>query len=245
MIIIDKLTNNSDINTIILDIDGTITRWKDVKLFLEKSLNILGAPYNDEALIGLFQAMKDREYHAITTGESDEEIYSMLLEKYIKVLHEYGISGKNLKDTMFELEASETYISEKVPEEIQELTDNNYKLYAYSNWFRKQSLKKLDRYDLTKYFSAVHSSEDSYIKYSKIGFLWLLQKYHLDPARTVHIGDSSTDVIPSHKAGMHSIYLDYDINSLDDITKEKMNLILTADASITEFEDIRRILMKK
>ena len=124
MIIIDKLSANADIKAIILDIDGTITRWKDIPSFLEKSLNILGIPYTDEALIGLFRSMKEREYHAIITGEADEQIYSMLLEKNISSLREYGSSGEKLKNVMFELEASETYISEEVPEELQQLSEN-------------------------------------------------------------------------------------------------------------------------
>lgn len=244
MIIIDKLSNSADINTVILDIDGTITRWKNIQHFLKKALNILGVPYNDDALKGLFKAMKYRELHAITTGEADEDIYSMLLESYINVLREYGVSGKELKNIMFELEASETYINDETQEEIKKLAED-YRLFAYTNWFKNQALKKLDRYDLTKYFSMVHTSEDNFIKFSRVGFLWLLEKYNLDSSKTVHIGDSANDVIPSHNAGIYSIYLDYDIKTLENITENKMRLINTADASITEFKDIRRVLTKK
>lgn len=242
MVIIDKLSNYTDINTIILDIDGTITRWKNIEHFLEKSLNILGVPYSDDALKGLFKAMEYRESHALITGEADENAYSMLLECYIKNLREYGVSGNDLKNTMFELEASETYISEETQEEFKKLAEH-YKLFIYTNWFKNQALKKLDRYNLTKYFYEILSSEDHFIK-SKIGFLWLLKTYNLDPLKTVHIGDSKSDVIPSHKVHLHSIYLDYDIKSPEDITEEKMKLINSADASITEFKDIRLILTK-
>ena len=40
MIIMDKLSNPSEINTLIFDIDGTITRWKNIEKFLQKSLKI-------------------------------------------------------------------------------------------------------------------------------------------------------------------------------------------------------------
>lgn len=243
MIIIDTLSANSYIDNIIFDIDGTITSWKNVEEFLRKSLNILGVPYTKEALDGLFKAMEYREFHAITTGESDESIYSMLLENYIDSLRKYGISGKDLMNTMFELEASETYISKETKEEIDKLSEN-YKLFAYTNWFKNQALKKLNKYDLTQYFSTIHSSEDNYIKFSKVGFLWLLDKYKLSSTKTVHIGDSKSDIMPSHKAGISSIYLDYNIKSADDINEDKMELINTADASINEFKDIRRVLTK-
>lgn len=243
MVIIDKLPSNIAINTIILDIDGTITRWKNVQQFLEKSLHILGIPYCDDALQGLFQAMKYRELHALTTGEADENVYSMFLEYYIKILREYGVSGNDLKNVMFELEASETYISDETQEELKNLAEC-YPLIAYTNWFYHQSIKKLDRYDLTKYFRAIHSSEDNFVKYSRMGFLRLLEMYHLDASKTVHIGDSESDIVPSKKANLYSIYLDYVLTSGDDITEKKMKLINMADASITEFRDIRRVLKK-
>lgn len=132
MIIIDTLSSNACIDSILLDIDGTITRWKNIGNFLEKALNILDIPYNDDALLGLFKAMEYREYYAITTGEADERIYSMLLESYIEVLHQYGVLGEQLKNTMFELEATETFISHEVSEEIKLLSEN-YKLYYYTN----------------------------------------------------------------------------------------------------------------
>ena len=244
MIIIDKLYNSENINTIIFDIDGTITRWKNVPKFLEKSLNILGAPYNDDALKGLYDAMEYRKLHALTTGEADEDMYSSLLERFIDVLREYGISGKKLKDTMFELEASETFINDDVQEEFAKLAEN-YQLIAYTDWFKNQAIKKLDRYDLTKYFSAIYSSEDNFVKFSPVGFTRLLKHHNLDPLKTVHIGDTESDVIPSHKAGIHSIYLNYDIKSKDDIPEDKSKLINTADATITEFKDIRKVLSKK
>jgi len=242
MIILDKLPDNNNIDTIIFDVDSTITRWKNIEHFLQKALKILGVPYSEDALNGLFRAMKYREYHAITTSESDEMIYSLLLEQYIEVLQQYNISGQQLKETMFKMEAEQTFISDEVPEEIKELS-KSYKLYCYTNWFKKQTIAKLDKYDLTKYFIDIHSSEDTYIKFTKTGFQYLLNKYKLNPSKTITVGDSATDIIPSHKAGMHTIYLNYKQDS--EITEEQMKLITTADASITEFKDIRSVLTKK
>lgn len=242
MIIIDKLPANNNINTIIFDIDSTITQWKNVKLFLEEALKSLKVPYIDEALVGLFNAMKYREHHAVITGEADEKIYSILLEQYIDILHKYNISGEQLKDTMFKLEAEQTFISDEVPKEI-EMLSKNYKLYCYTNWFKEQAISKLDKYGLTKYFEMIYSSEDIYLKFSKVGFDWLIKKHNLDANKTIAIGDSKTDIIPSVNAGMHAIYLNYNLGNV--ITEEKFRLFETADASITEFKDIRTVLTKK
>lgn len=244
MVILDKLPEDNEINTLIFDVDGTITRWKNVKEFLKKSLDILGVPYTDEALQGLYKAFDSRELHALITSEADEDIYSHLLELYIPSLKEYNVSGKDLKDVMFENEANETFISDDTKSEL-EILSKNYKLYVYTNWFTNQAIKKLKRYNLEGYFENIHSSEDIFIKYSKLGFIWLINEYNLDKNKTVHIGDSESDVIPSHNAGLKSIYLDYNINSSSDITDKKMGLIHKADASITEFKDIRRVLTKR
>lgn len=73
----------------------------------------------------------------------------------------------------------------------------------------------------------------------------MLKKYKLDPTKTIYIGDSKNDIIPSKKAWISSIYLDCNIASSSDITEDKIKLILSADASITEFRDIRMVLTKK
>ena len=244
MVIIDKLSDNNKINTLIFDVDGTITRWKNVEDFLRKSLEELGVPYTDEALKGLYKAMSDRELHALISSEADADIYSYLLDLYIPSLKENNVSGKDLKDIMFEKEARETFISDDTKSEL-EILSKDYKLYVYTNWFTGQAIKKLKRYGLEGYFENIHSSENTFIKYSKLGFVWLIHEYNLDRDKTIHIGDSESDVIPSKSAGLKSIFLDYDIKSSSDITDKKMRLIHSADASITEFKDIRRVLTKK
>lgn len=244
MVIIDKLPENNKINTLIFDVDETITRWKDVKDFLKKSLEILNVPYTDEALKGLYKAMSERELHAILSSEADEEIYSFLLGQNIPSLKEHGKTGKDLKDIMFELESSETFIEDDVHDEL-EILSHKYKLYVYTNWFTNQALKKLERYSLKRYFENIHSSENNFIKYSKEGFTWLINRYNLDKDKTMHIGDSESDIVPSKNAGIHSFYLDYGIKTSDDITEKKMKLIHAADATATEFKDIRRVLTKR
>lgn len=243
MVILDNLNNRELIETLVFDLDGTITRWKNVEGFLKKALIEINVPYRKESLEGLYKAMKMREIHALTTGESDEEIYSYLLSMYIEDLKKYSKTGKDLKDKMFELEASETYISPEIPKEIAELA-KKYDLYIYTNWFYNQAIKKLDRYNLRYYFKKIYSSQSEYIKDCKVAFECLMLKEKLEPKRTVFIGDSECDVIPSRKAKAHSIYLDYSIKTNNDITKEKMKLITTSSAAVTEFSDIRYVLKK-
>ena len=244
MIIIDKLHNHSSIKSIFFDIDGTITRWIDVKNFLKKSLEELNMPYKDEYLTQLFQAMKMNEYHALTTGFMEEDVYAKLLGIYITDLKEYGLTGTDLKNKMFDLEASETFIDDDVCDELNRLKED-YNLYCYTNWFIAQAFKKLEFHDLRKFFLTVHSPEDIYIKHSKLAFEYMLKKHQIKPEETLFVGDSKTDIVPSKKAGIKTVYINYGITSNDDFTKESMDLINTADASITKFSDLHVVLTKK
>lgn len=244
MIIIDKLHNTSSIKNIFFDIEGTITRWINVKDFLKKSLEELNMPYKDEYLKQLFKAMKMNEYHVLTTGCMEEDVYAKLLGTYISDLKEYGLTGADLKNKMFDLEASETFIDNDVIEELTRLKEE-YNLYCYTNWFITQALKKLDYYDLRRFFLSVHSPEDLFLKQSTIAFKYMLEKYQLKGEETLFVGDSKTDIIPSKKAGIKTVYINYGIKSNDDFTKESMDLIHAADASITKFSDLHVVLTKK
>ena len=242
MIIKDKLYDTSMIKMLIFDVDNTITRWKNVKLFLKKALDNLEIPYSDAALFGLFSAMKERELHSVITGESGYDVYSSLLDFFIPDLKAYGKSGNDLREIMFELEPSETYVSEETVEEIKILSEK-YILICYTDWFWRQTYKKLERYGLESFFRAIHSSEDLYVKYSKIGFVYLAKKYNLSPKEIVHIGDSRNDIYPSSAAGLNSIYLNYQLDS-EGITDEQRKLVDRASATVTQFGDIRKVLTK-
>ena len=244
MIIIDKLQNPETIKSIFFDIDGTITRWKSVESFLKRALSELNMPYKEEYLNALFRAIKMNEYHTLTTGFLDEEVYANLLGIYIPDLNKYGLTGNDLKNIMFKLEDEETFIDEGTLEELSFLHEE-YDLYCYTNWFKAQAVKKLEYHNLLKFFLEVHSPEDVFIKQHAFAFKYILEKYKLKPEQILFVGDSRTDIKPSKKCGIKTIYINYDIKSDDDITKDSMDLILRADASITNFNDIHVVLSKK
>lgn len=243
MIITNKIENQEEIRNLIFDIDGTITRWKNVELFLRKALEKLNIPFKEESLVGLYKAIEMRELHSITTSETDETVYSYLLELYIEDLRKHDVSGNKLKDIMFDMEASETFISPEVSEELK-LLSKEYEMYCYTNWFRNQALRKLERYNLKEYFKKIYSSEDTYVKFSKVGFMYHSYKHNMSAEKTVCIGDSKNDIVPSGKFGFKTIYLDYEITPNAKKSEKQIKLIEKADATVTEFSDIRKVLSK-
>lgn len=82
MIIFDKLTKTDKIKHIICDIDGTITRWINVELFLIKSCEQIGLPYKGEYLNLLFEAIRRNELHSIVTGSFNETEYAKFLSRF-------------------------------------------------------------------------------------------------------------------------------------------------------------------
>lgn len=243
MIILDKFNRRHNIKYIFFDIDGTLTRWINVESFLESSCEGIGLPYKKEYLPLLFKAIRMNELHAIVTGKLSETDYEQFLSSYIDDLKQLSLTGKDLKNKMFELEASQTFISGGVHKELTKLKQEYY-LYCYTNWFYNQAIKKLDYHDLTNYFEKVYSPEQICPKHSKESYEYLLRELNINPENVLFIGDSEVDIIPSSEAGIKTIYINYNLN-LKNIKDDEMKLIERADASITDFSDIHVVLAKR
>ena len=75
-------------------------------------------------------------------------------------------------------------------------------------------------------------------------FNYILNSINAKPQEVIMIGESKTDIIPAKKASINTIYINYNIDP-HSIKENEAYLINKADASITEFSDIPRILSKK
>jgi len=235
MILKDELVKK-DVSTLLFDIDGTITKWTSVPDFLASVLNEYGIEYQDEVLSQFFRAVTWYDMHLITTMECNYETYGYLLGESIDLLKQNGISGNDFRERMFLKEASFTESEEGIKTSMESLS-KNYELYCYTNWFINQAKKKLNKYDLDKYFKHIYAYDNNYIKFTHVGFLSIMEDLGLKPNEVIHIGDSESDIIPSGRAKIQSILVDYDRN--------KENLYDKANAVVTEFRDIPLILERK
>lgn len=235
--------NNKNIKHIFLDIDGTLTKWINVEVFLKKSCEAIGLPYKSEFLSMLFKAMKMNELEAIISGRLDEREYELFLVTYIDDLGLYHLKGKDLKDKMFELEAKETFIMSDVIPTLQKLK-KEYILYCYTNWYYNQACKKLDYHNIGGYFESIYAADRFYLKFTKVGFDYILRKLHANPDEIVMIGDAESDINPPAKLGIKTIYLNYDLIP-ECISEQERRIIDISSASITEFSDIAKILARK
>lgn len=225
-----------NVKTLLFDIDGTITQWTSVPEFLASVLKEYGLPYKDEVLAQFFRAIEWFESHNLVTSETDPKIYGAFLGECIELLKENGISGNDFRERMFAKEPDFVKVEDNISEKIEALYQK-YQLYCYTNWFYAQAIKKLNKYNLTKYFQEIFNFENNYLKCNKVGFMIILGRLNLKKDELVHIGDSECDILGSKSAGVQSILLDYE--------NKKHELYNSATAVITEFSDISRVLTLK
>lgn len=226
----------ADTKMLSFDIDGTITQWTSVPDFLASVLSEYGLSYSDEVMKQFFRAVEWFDMHLVTSSECSEEIYGACLGESIEILKQNGISGMDFRRRMFLKEADFTKTETDIQTSVAKLYQS-YDLYCYTNWFKSQALRKLNKYGLTEYFKGIYAYDNNYIKFTKVGFLIATYGLGLEVENVIHIGDSETDIRPSKLAGIQSILIDYKGN--------KQDLYDKATAVVTEFRDIPMMLERK
>jgi len=235
MILKNELKTN-DVKMLSFDIDGTITQWTSVPDFLTSVLAEYNLHYSDEVMAQFFKAVDFFDKHLITSSECTEAMYGFILGDTIELLKQNGISGDDFRRRMFLKEADFTKAEEGIKDSVGILF-KNYDLYCYTNWFKNQALKKLDKYGLTEYFKGIYAYDNNYIKFTKVGFLVVTYDLGLEVENVIHIGDSKVDIEPANDAGIQTILVDYNGN--------KEDLYRIATAVVTEFRDIPMMLERK
>lgn len=126
-----------------------------------------------------------------------------------------------------------------VKKNLKLLKSKNYKLVLLSNTeslFAKKIEKKLN---LKKYFDFLgYSFEINYLKPDKKAFLFILNKFNMDPKNVVMVGDSlRADIAGAKKVGIHSILINRNNFILD-------NAPIKPDFVIKSFDELEGVLKK-
>lgn len=97
----------------------------------------------------------------------------------------------------------------EVKKSLQRLKDGGARLYLLSNAQRAFTEKELEMFGLEKYFDGIVLSSDRGVKKpSRKFFDYLIETYHLDPARTLMIGDDRRcDIEGAGNVGMDGFFV--------------------------------------
>jgi 2-haloacid dehalogenase len=89
---------------------------------------------------------------------------------------------------------------------LKELKARNYKLFALTNWSAELFKLALEDFEFLHWFEGiVVSGEEKMNKPVKDIYLILLNRYHIDPERTIFIDDKLKNVQAAEEAGMKGI----------------------------------------
>jgi 2-haloacid dehalogenase len=186
---------NKSIDTIIFDLGGVLIDWnpryayrkifkteEEIEWFLE---NVTTSEWNENQDAG-YPLHKATEELIAKHPEWEPEIkayYGRWLEMLGDAIHETVEILRQLKQS------------------------GKYKLYALTNWSAETFPHALERFEFFKMFEGVVvSGEEKMRKPSPEFYKIILDRYHLDPAKTVFIDDSLRNVKGAEAVGITGIH---------------------------------------
>ena len=103
-----------------------------------------------------------------------------------------------------------------VRELLDELKARGKSIYLLSNAQECFTIRELEEVGIFDYFDGIMiSSQERICKPQKIFFDKLIEKYHLDPSRSIMIGnDPVSDMLGAKRAGIDGLYIHQDISPL-------------------------------
>ena len=186
---------NHSINTIIFDLGGVLIDWnpryvyrkifkteEEIDWFLQ---NVTTSEWNENQDAG-YPLHKATEELVAKHPEWEPEIKAYY-GRWLEML------GEDIHDTvqiLYKLKRS-----------------SKYKLYALTNWSAETFHHALERFEFFKVFDGiVVSGQEKMRKPSADFYKILLERYHLDPSRTIFIDDSLRNVQGAEAVGITGIH---------------------------------------
>lgn len=233
MVIKNDVKNPEDIKLIICDIDDTLVRYSSLEKILRGAFEFYNIPYKEEYLKKDIEMIGD----LILRNESELcfnfEAIVELWRRNFSFFGEYNINPEEFVKFSIDLERDYTYLIAGAKSFLNNLNLKKYKVVSATNWLLYSQLRKLEKFDLLKYFDKIYTCEGEFSKPHKNHFLRILNDYNLNPEETIVIGDSSGDV-SSSEYGFNSLLIDRNNN--------KFQLYDLSTAVVTKIGDTRKVL---
>ena len=189
----NKKVADSDMENIIFDVGKVLVKYE-----WEKYLDGFGFPKEERDKLAkvVFQS---KTWDERDRGSEEEEYY---IEQMIKEAPEYADDIREVMrrsgETIEMMDYAETW--------IRYLKDKGYHIYILSNYSTYVLEKTQDKLTFLKYADgAIFSCQVKQIKPEPAIYQTLLNRYHLDPEKSVFLDDRAENCEGARKEGIHAI----------------------------------------
>ena len=189
----NKKVADSDMENIIFDVGKVLVKYE-----WEKYLDGFGFPKEERDRLAkvVFQS---KTWDERDRGSEEEEYY---IEQMIKEAPEYADDIREVMrrsgETIEMMDYAETW--------IRYLKDKGYHIYILSNYSTYMLEKTQDELTFLKYVDgAIFSCQVKQIKPEPAIYQTLLNRYHLDPEKSVFLDDRAENCEGARKEGIHAI----------------------------------------
>lgn len=212
-----------EIDGFIFDMDGTLLNTlPDLTVVTNKALELEGFPPHSEEQIRTFVgngvlALARLAVPAGSTEEQAEQVY------------------RNFKDLYAEFGLNLTEEFEGMTATLEQLHSQGKKLGIMSNKF-EGGVKEVEAKFFPGLFDSSHGETDVIPrKPEPDGLLLCAREMGVQPSRCAYFGDSASDLIAAHNAGMLAVGVTWGYQPLETLKTGKPDVLITAPSDILKF----------
>ena len=212
-----------EIDGFIFDMDGTLLHTlPDLAAVTNRALALEGFPPHTEEEIRTFVGNGALALARLAVPEgATEEQAERVFENFKNLYTEYGM------DLTREFEG--------MPETLRELHNRGKKLGIMSNKF-EGGVKEVEAKFFPGLFDASHGETDVIPrKPEPDGLLLCAKEMGLAPERCAYFGDSHTDLLAAHNAGMLAVGVTWGYQPLDKLKTGNPDVLIDSPADILQF----------
>jgi phosphoglycolate phosphatase len=205
---------SNKIDTVIFDFDGVIA--DSAEIFAETLLEVIG---RDET----FSLEEIKDLRSSTTKE-------VIRKLGIKKWQVPGVVIRGRRGMTEKIDRVDVF--KDIPEALSSLAEHGYKLYILSSGSKESIEGLLNRYELLKTITSIHTGTSLFGKAKKLGKL--LKQEHLSLGQCVYVGDETRDIEAANHIGMKSVAVEWGYSAADALKSCEPNAMVKEPLKLTE-----------
>lgn len=214
-----------DYDWLLFDLDGTLTDpFEGITRSVEYALNAFGIEVEDRRVLAPFIGPP--------LVESLTERYGFTMEDAVAAVAKY-------REYFVVKGLYENELFEGIPELLRDCREAGYKISMATSKPTHYARIIAEHFDIARYFDAIHGSSLDGSRITKSSVVAeAVQEEHLDPSRTLMIGDRRHDVEGAGEHGIRTVGVLYGYGSLEEHTAAGAAYI------VKSISDLRQLLIE-